>query len=83
MAIFMEPNRYGYCVNISDPRIREKYEDYKRRNGLPHSFPISDQERLDFEKEIKAAFLDKYPERARAIFEALHIDDADSGKKRQ
>ena len=83
MAIFMPPNKYGYCVNIGDPRIREKYEDYKRRNGLPHHFPISDKERLEFEEEIKAAFSAKYPERAQAIFRALHIDDNDSGEKGQ
>lgn len=75
MSIFMPPNQYGFCVDISDPRIREKYEDFKTRNHLPHQFPISDIDRLAFEKEIKEKFLLQYPERAEMIFRALHIDE--------
>lgn len=73
MAIFMPMNEYGFCVNISDPRIRKKYESFKQRKGLPQHFPISDQERLEFEAEIREKFLEMYPERAEIMFRALNI----------
>lgn len=74
MAIFMPMNEYGFCVNISDPRIRKKYESFKKRKGLPQHFPISDQERLEFEAEIREKFLEMYPERAEIMFRALNIE---------
>ena len=60
--IFMMPNEYGFCVNIGDPRIRTRYEEYKTKNNIPLHFPCSDQQRLDFEREIKEEFFEKYPE---------------------
>lgn len=73
--IFMPPNKYGYCVNISDPRIRQRYEDYKKRKGIPPHFPCSDAERLDFEQEIKKEFMQRYPERFAEIAEYLKIEN--------
>jgi hypothetical protein len=60
--IFMPVNEYGFCVNIRDPRIRTRYEEYKTKNNIPLHFPCSDQQRLDFEKKIKEEFFEKYPE---------------------
>lgn len=60
--IFMPVNEYGFCVNIRDPRIRTRYEEYKTKNNIPLHFPCSDQQRLDFEREIKEEFSKKYPE---------------------
>lgn len=77
MAIFMPPNQYGYCVNIADPRIRERYEDFKQRKGLPHHFPISDAERFEFEREITEEFMQRYPERYEQIARAMGFEKQD------
>jgi len=45
-------NPYGFRVDINDPRIRPKYERYKVWKGLPRQYPISDDERREFEAWI-------------------------------
>ena len=43
---------YGYKVDISSGEIRKLYSRYKRWKGIPEWCPLSDQERLEFEKYI-------------------------------
>lgn len=46
-----------YRLNINHPEIREAYEAYKLRRGIPSHDPSSDQERDAFEREWMAAYL--------------------------
>ena len=52
-----EPVEAPYRLNLSHPEIREAYEAYKLRHGIPHPDPPSDQEREAFEREWMAAYL--------------------------
>lgn len=45
-------NPYGFRVDINDPKIRPVYERYKKWKGLPRQYPISDDERREFEAYI-------------------------------
>ena len=45
-------NKYGYRVDITEPKYRELYERYKKWKGLPRWCPLSDYERLEFEKFV-------------------------------
>lgn len=45
-------NKYGYQVDITKPKYRELYERYKKWKGLPRWCPLSDGERLEFEKFV-------------------------------
>lgn len=69
--IFMSENKYGYCVNILDDRIRPRYEQFKKEKGIPLHFPCSDAERLEFEAKIKKEFMEKYPERYAEILKYI------------
>lgn len=44
--------RYGYQLNLTKPRVRAKYDDYKHRNGIPMWCPLSDKQRKEFEAEV-------------------------------
>lgn len=46
-----------YRLNINHPEIREAYEAYKLRRGIPSHDPPSDRERDAFEREWMAAYL--------------------------
>ena len=46
-----------YYLNIANQEVREAYLDYKRRNGIPYQYPMSDQERDAFEREWMVAYL--------------------------
>lgn len=48
----MEANEYGYCVDISEPKIKELYIRYKKWKGIPIWCPLSDNERFEFEDYI-------------------------------
>ncbi len=49
---FIPDDRYGYKVDISDPKIKPLYERYKKRKGIPSWCPLSDDERLEFESYV-------------------------------
>lgn len=49
---FMENNKYGYRVNIGNPYIYGLYVRYRKKHGIPLQFPMSDAERLDFERLV-------------------------------
>lgn len=41
-----------YRTNIRDPVIRECYEAYKRKLGIPYNYPMSDKQRERFDDII-------------------------------
>ena len=45
-------NKYGYQVDITEPKYRELYERYKKWKGLPRWCPLSDGERFEFENYV-------------------------------
>lgn len=49
---FMANNKYGYRVNIGNPYIYGLYVRYRKKHGIPLQFPMSDAERLDFERLV-------------------------------
>ena len=57
MIVKNNPN--GFCLNVNHPLIREIYWRYKEKNGIPRRYPLSDNERLEFE-EVTIAWLIKY-----------------------
>lgn len=45
-------NPYGFQLNINHPRINALYRKYKAWKGLPENFPISDEQRREFESYV-------------------------------
>ena len=45
-------NKYGYQVDITNPKYRELYERYKKYKNIPRWCPLSDYERLEFESYV-------------------------------
>lgn len=52
MRMFIHNNKYGYRICISDKDIHPLYILYKQENNLPLHFPISDNERFEFEEQL-------------------------------
>ena len=51
--IFLDvPNKYGYQLDLKDPLVQKLYWRYKDKHHIPHWFPLSDEERLDFEAQV-------------------------------
>lgn len=46
-----KPNPYGYRLNVNDPEVRTEYDAFRRRKGIPYNFPLSHEERFEFERE--------------------------------
>lgn len=46
-------NKYGYQVDITEPKYRELYERYKKYKNIPAWCPLSDAERFEFEKYVE------------------------------
>lgn len=61
-SIYAEPNKYGYRFNVNHPVIRNMYERYKRVKGYATIYPLSDNERFEFEKYLQDS-IDKQKER--------------------
>lgn len=57
--MIVKNNPYGFRLNVNHPLIRKIYWRYKEKNGIPRRFPLSDNERFDFE-EVTIAWLIKY-----------------------
>lgn len=51
-SIYAPPNPYGYRININHPRINALYERYKVWRSIPHTQPMSEEERHEFESYI-------------------------------
>lgn len=45
-------NPYGYKIDITKPKYRELYERFKKWKGIPRWCPLSDGERLEFERYV-------------------------------
>lgn len=41
---------YGYRLDLQDPDVLEAYERFKASRGIPRWVPLSDNERLEFER---------------------------------
>lgn len=51
--IFLDvPNKYGYQLDLKDPLVKKLYGRYKDKHHIPHWYPLSDAERLDFESQV-------------------------------
>lgn len=48
-SIYNPPNKYGYKININNPKIRPFYEAYKAKIG---AVILSDKERHEFENAV-------------------------------
>lgn len=57
-VIIVRNNPYGYRLNLNHYIVRDFYWRYKKKNGIPRSYPLSDSERFDFE-DIAIAWLIK------------------------
>jgi hypothetical protein len=51
-GLLLEHSPYGFRVNINHPAVLPLYKRYKHWKGIPGWCPLSDSERLDFEKYI-------------------------------
>lgn len=51
-SIFNKGNPYGYKLNLSNPKIKELYYRYKNYIGVAREFPLSDEQRFEFEAYI-------------------------------
>ena len=45
-------NKYGYRVDITEPKYRDLYDRYKKYKNIPRWCPLSDYERLEFENYV-------------------------------
>lgn len=52
-------NTSGYRLNVNHPLIREIYWRYKEKNSIPRRYPLSDNERFEFE-EVTIEWLIKH-----------------------
>ena len=51
-GIYLYNNPYGFRLNINHPLINDLYRRYKRWKGLTGHFPITDEQRREFENYI-------------------------------
>lgn len=51
-SIYLVDNPYGFRININHPLINPLYRRYKEWKGLSTKFPISNEQRLEFENYI-------------------------------
>lgn len=47
--IYAPENKYGYQVDITNPKIKPLYERFKKWKGIADWCPLSDAERFEFE----------------------------------
>lgn len=50
------PNRWGYRYNVNHPKIRELYEEYHRKIGVPYKIGLTTGHRLHFENMLDIMF---------------------------
>ena len=46
------PNRYGYRYNVNHPKIKELYEEYHRKIGVPYTIGLTTGQRMHFENML-------------------------------
>lgn len=53
MTIYLpKPNKYGYQLDICQPLVAKLYWRYKDAHHIPAWCPMSDEERMDFERQV-------------------------------
>ena len=55
--LFRPADRWGFFTNLRHPTVRKEYEAFHLKRKIPPSFPLSDEERHEFDSYI----LQKYP----------------------
>lgn len=51
-SIYAPNNPYGYKYNINHPKVNELYRRYKVWKGYAVSYPLTDEQRKDFESYL-------------------------------
>ena len=51
-SMFNSNNKYGYKLNLNNPKIKELYYRYKKFIGIAREIPLSDEQRREFENYI-------------------------------
>lgn len=55
MDNMLHNNPWGYKININNPEVIAQYKCWKRKKKIPEWCPLSDSERLDFERDFNRA----------------------------
>ena len=72
LGIFSTPNEYGWCVNVNHNEIANReYFDFKKQRGIPRESPLSEDERGEFEMNMRLKYFDAF----RATFLGLEGDE--------
>lgn len=59
MNIYVRNNPYGFRLNVTHPMINEYFKRYQKWKGLPQHFPITDEQRREFERYMFERVLNK------------------------
>ena len=51
-GVLLQHNSWGYRVNINHPQVRPLFDRYLKWRKIPQWCPLSDAERLEFEKYV-------------------------------
>ena len=51
LSIYTQGNPYGYRLNLRHPLVRKLYFRYQDKLGISRSTPLSDGERMEFERQ--------------------------------
>lgn len=60
LSVYTQNNPYGYKVNINHPSVNPIYQRYKQHIGVPMHYPLSDNQRADFERYILPRLINRY-----------------------
>ena len=52
-----KPSRYGYRYNLNQPVVSGYYQRYLEKHRLHRCFPLSDQQRCEFERGMDKLLL--------------------------
>lgn len=52
-----KPNQYGYRYNLNQPVVSGYYQRYLEKHQLHRCFPLSDQQRFEFERGMDKLLL--------------------------
>ena len=52
--IYRQPDYTGYLLNVNEPTLNILYRKYKEHKKLPSHYPMTDKQRMEFERLIKA-----------------------------
>lgn len=52
VSIWAGVNEYGYRFNLNHPRVKQLYVQYQREHSLDINIPMTDAQRLAFERGL-------------------------------